>query len=234
MSRSRSSADAPFLRRAHTCGRQLHRVGLAPLELLDLLRQDRGPRDSHARLQHRQLVLQRTDSSSSEMAGMVMSRCTSSSTTVLAGERELAFGRALEELEHRVVAGQVLEARARDVALVEEDVGHLLPAVLLADVQGARLLGRDQRLDDGGQVEEAQVALELLVEGRGALRAARSSRLARTTHMSRAKTGSVCMRSMKTALSSVSTTARSGQRTVALRGEPVSSASSPTTSPSPR
>ena len=48
------------------------------------------------------------------------------------------------------------------------------------------------------------------------------------------KAGKVSMRSRKTALSSVNTSACSGERAVAVRGEPVRSASSPRTSPAPR
>ena len=73
-----------------------------------------------------------------------------------------------------------------------------------------------------------------LPAARGTLRVVVSSRFASTTQRFRAKAGRTSMRSKKTALSTANTSACSGERTVALRGEPVSSASSPMTSPVPR
>ena len=55
--------------------------------------------------------------------------------------------------------------RPRDVALEEEDLGDLLLALLLGDHEAPRLVRADERLDHGREVEEPQVALELLAGG---------------------------------------------------------------------
>ena len=73
-----------------------------------------------------------------------------------------------------------------------------------------------------------------LPDARGTLRVVVSRRFARTTQRLREKAGRMSMRSRNTVLSTANTSACSGERTVALRGEPVSSASSPITSPVPR
>jgi hypothetical protein len=73
-----------------------------------------------------------------------------------------------------------------------------------------------------------------LDEVRGTFRVVASSRLARTRQRFRLKAGRVIIRSRKTAFSKVNSSALSGERAVALRGDPVSSASSPRTSPFPR
>src|SRR5262249_2999953 len=80
-------------------------------------------------------------------------------------EREVALERALEELEDGVVARELSELRARDVALEEEDLGQLLLARVLRDLERAGLVRADQGLDDRREVEEAEVALELLARG---------------------------------------------------------------------
>ena len=69
---------------------------------------------------------------------------------------------------------------------------------------------------------------------RGTFRVVASRRLARTRQRLRAKAGRVFMKSRKTDFSTVKSSACSGARTLALRGDPVSSASSPSTSPGPR
>src|SRR6185503_4022628 len=61
------------------------------------------------------------------------------------------------------------DARLGDVALEEEDLRDLLLAPLLRHHEAARLVRPDEGLDDGGEIEELQVALELLRGGAGHL-----------------------------------------------------------------
>ena len=73
-----------------------------------------------------------------------------------------------------------------------------------------------------------------LPEALGTLRVVVSRRLARTRQRLREKAGRVSMRRRNTGFWMVNSSACSGERTVALRGEPVRRASSPNTSPVPR
>ena len=73
-----------------------------------------------------------------------------------------------------------------------------------------------------------------LPDDRGTLSVVASSRFASTTDRFRERAGSTSIRSRNTAFSTTKSEANSGERTVALRGEPVSRASSPITSPLPR
>ena len=73
-----------------------------------------------------------------------------------------------------------------------------------------------------------------LPELRGTFSVVVSSRRASTVQRLREKAGSWSIRSRNTDFSTANSSAPCGQRAVALRGEPVSSASSPSTSPVPR
>jgi len=148
-----------------------------------------------------------------------------------AGERELALYRlwnSWKPRRRRPAGGTSL----RDVPAEEEDLGELV--LLERTTRPPVWMRPDQRLDDGRQVEvlsdcpaaacpiprgTQRCLLEPTREPRQRLRGERGQKLHQfETRASRPRTAPAC----------------SGERTVALRGEPVSRASSPITSPAPK